>query len=265
MARVFLVGDDYQTLDGSNGTNVFGSLFSDTIQLNNNVVNAFINANVDSLKFLGKIADYQFSMLGNQMQVWLNGALMARVGIQEDTNGSALIFADISTNVTLLGMGKANIGAYALASTTPTSLSTDLVKNGSANTIPLITLTGAQTQDLRSVTHVLSEGDYKVKFDVQNSATQFVLDLASSVLNSSNTQTSGKQTILNFGSDDSLQIKQTKIMSITSSGGDVSIGLMSFSPSAIDTVTLVGVNTANAVVNSLATFNALAVGDITLI
>jgi hypothetical protein len=264
MARIFLSENDYQTIDASNsGVSVFGSLSADTVQLNNGVSNVTLNANVDVLKFSGNLASYQFSMQGNQLQVWLNSALMATVGIQTDTDGTELIFADVDKYVTLVGMGQANIGAYSLTSTTSKTLSTDLVNNGFENVIPLITLTGSQTQDLRSVQHVLSSGDYQVKFDVQNSATQFVLNLASPVLTSSSSQTSGKQTILNFGSDDSLQVKSGQVMSISSSGSDVTIGVLS--SGSIDSVTLVGVNTAHAVVNSVATFNALAVGDITLI
>jgi hypothetical protein len=264
MKRVFLAKNEDKIIDSSNsGVSVFGSLSADTVQLNDGVSNVTLNANVDVLKFSGNLASYQFSMQGNQLQVWLNSALMATVGIQTDTDGTELIFADVDKYVTLVGMGQANIGAYSLTSTTSKTLSTDLVNKGFDSLVPTITLTGTQTQDLRSVTHVLSEGDYRVNFDVQNSTTKFALNLASPVLTSAANQTSGKQKILNFGSDDSLQIKQAQIMSITSAGGDVNIGLLG--SGAIDTVTLVGVNVGNAVVNSIATFNALAVGDITLI
>jgi hypothetical protein len=111
--------------------------------------------------------------------------------------------------------------------------------------------------------HVLYDGDYQVKFDVADSVTQFVLDLSHPVLTNTVNQTAGKQTILHFGSNDALQIKSAQIMSITSTAGDVTVGLLS--QGSMDSVVLVGVNTGGAVVNNVASFNALAVGDITLI
>jgi hypothetical protein len=263
MARVFLnEGDVHLVADAST---VFGSILYDSVQLSNSATNAAVNANVDAIRFSGNIESYQFSVVGNQMKAWLNGSLMATIGIQSDSDGLDLIFANIETSVSLTGMGKANFGAYSLTSETAKTISVDLVNTGIDTEIPLITLHGSQTQNVRSVQHVLHTGDYQVKFDVSDASTQFLLDLASPVLTSAANVTTGKQTILNFGANDSLQVKTGQIMSISSTGSDVNIGVLSLATGSMDTVVLVGVNTGGAVVNNVTTFNALAVGDITLI
>jgi hypothetical protein len=147
MAKVFLDLNDTYTLASKSA--VFGSTgANDNIIINNSALATTINSNVESIQFDGNIADYKFAVQGTNLLVTYNGASLATIGIQTDTDGTALKFADTTTTSVLSGLGVATLGKASLTTTsasytkdqvlgtvTPTTVPTDMYKSYSSNYI----------------------------------------------------------------------------------------------------------------------------------
>jgi hypothetical protein len=112
MAKLFLDNDtitltEKLTVFGSTGTN-------DKVIVNNSALASTINSNVETIQFAGKFSDYQYAIQGNQLLVSYQGQTLATIGIQTDSNGTALAFSDTTTTAQLTGMNKATLAKAAL-------------------------------------------------------------------------------------------------------------------------------------------------------
>jgi hypothetical protein len=103
MAKIFLDNNDFATVSESH--RVFGSTGSnDRVLIQNTAKGSTVNANVETLQFVGKFTDYTFAIVGNQLQIGYQGSVLATVGIQDDSNGTQLTFSDVTTAVNVTGM-----------------------------------------------------------------------------------------------------------------------------------------------------------------
>lgn len=147
----------------------------------------------------------------------------------------------------------------------PVPVSEDVLPTDLKVEIPTFFLSGNVQKDVRNVEHVMSEGEYKINFDAGNASSTLKLDLSTMVLTTQGSEKSGKQYIYNFGSDDSIHIVPSQILSIKSEGEDVSVGMLSLASGSINTLYLIGVNNSGAIVNNVENFNMLSVGDISIL
>lgn len=98
MAKVFLeTGDDYRIVNDN--TQVFGAIGDDTdsVIIEAGAEGVTVNANVDRVDFAGSIADFTFvQSFGANMEVWSadGSTLIASIPVQEDANGTQLVFTD---------------------------------------------------------------------------------------------------------------------------------------------------------------------------
>ena len=112
MAKTFLENDtvtinEKLTVFGSSGTN-------DKLIINNGALGSTVNANVETLQFMGKFTDYTFAIVGNQLNIGYQGSVLATVGIQSDSDGTQLKFFDVTTAVAITGLNQATLGKAAL-------------------------------------------------------------------------------------------------------------------------------------------------------
>ena len=119
MARLFLKKDDSQVLSSAN-TTVFGSTSAETLNLTNAATSSIINSNVDSISFVGNVADYKFAVQGTNLLVTYNNSTLATIGIQTDSNGTALKFNDITTAAVLSGLNVATLGKASISTSAAT-------------------------------------------------------------------------------------------------------------------------------------------------
>ena len=115
MARSFLKKGDSLILSTANNT-VLGASGAETLSLANTALNTSVNSNVDTISFTGKLSDYKFSVQGTNLLVSYNNSTLATIGIQTDTDGTALKFSDTTTTAVLSGLGVAILGNAALTS-----------------------------------------------------------------------------------------------------------------------------------------------------
>jgi hypothetical protein len=112
MAKLFL---DNDTITLTEKLTVFGSAgTNDKVIVNNSALASTINSNVETIQFNGKFSDYQYAVQGNQLLVNYQGQTLTTIGIQTDSNGTALAFSDTTTTAQLTGMNKATLGKAAL-------------------------------------------------------------------------------------------------------------------------------------------------------
>ncbi len=148
MARLFLKNNILSTVTQTN--NVFGSSGSnDSLIIKNTALGTSINSNVEKIQFEGTIADYKFAVQGTQLLVYTAGQLLANIGIQTDSNGTALTFSDLSTTATLTGLGIATLGKTSLSATATPYSATQVSTGGAAST--LLTQAQAKTKSNASI------------------------------------------------------------------------------------------------------------------
>ncbi len=115
MTRIFLHND---TATLTENKAVFGSSgASDKVIINNTALASTVNSNVETIQFTGKFSDYQYAVQGNQLLINYQGSTLATIGIQTDSNGTALAFSDTTTTAQLTGMNKATLGKVTLTTT----------------------------------------------------------------------------------------------------------------------------------------------------
>jgi hypothetical protein len=144
MARLFLSSGDSFILSSAN-TTVFGSTSAETLNLTNTAISSVINSNVDSISFVGNVADYKFSVQGTNLLVTYNNSTLATIGIQTDSNGTALKFNDITTAAVLSGLNVATLGKASISTSAAT------ITSASISGVSSI-LTQAQAQDKTNTT-----------------------------------------------------------------------------------------------------------------
>lgn len=143
MAKVFLeTGDDYKVVNAN--TTVFGAIGDDTdsVIIETGTTGVTVNGNVDRVDFAGNLADFMFvAGFGANMSVYAadGTTLLATIPIQEDANGTQLVFADGAV-ASIFADGAVTTGGEALTTTpaaiTPAAEAIDTDTTTAANVTP---------------------------------------------------------------------------------------------------------------------------------
>ncbi len=131
MAKIFLDPNETFTLSSGNAQ-VFGKGGgSEKVILQPGVSNVTIAATVENVEFALASNDLQFQRQGNRLLVLHNGQPLASVGVQDDTDGTNLKFANTAQPVVAtIGATGLLIGETAIPSEAPTTVN---VTGGSTN------------------------------------------------------------------------------------------------------------------------------------
>lgn len=114
MAKLFLETGDATTV--SSPVSVFGGTGAETLKVASGGV-VTVDPNVDRIEFGGNAADYKFEVEGTKVKIYSGATLVATTGVQGDTNGTVLAFADGSGSLLLTGLDAATFGGKALVTT----------------------------------------------------------------------------------------------------------------------------------------------------
>lgn len=117
MAGVFLgTGDDYRVVN--NNTTIYGSSgdVNDSVVLESGAREVSVNGNVDRIDFFGSLSDFRFQAgFGANMNVYLadGTTLVAIIPLQDDADGTQLVFADGSVDA-IYSAGRIGVGGVEL-------------------------------------------------------------------------------------------------------------------------------------------------------
>ena len=127
MAKVYLDSGDNFTL--SSAATVYGSTGTEKVVVNSGVTGITIDASVERVDLSGASSAYTFKQAGNTLQVYSGTTLVATTTVQDDTNGSQLVFSNGSVDVKMatggtMTLGGATVSSSAAAAVTPTTIDT---------------------------------------------------------------------------------------------------------------------------------------------
>lgn len=127
MAKTFLDAGDTFTFSESNNI-VFGSRGSETVKVAAGVTNLIVDANVEQVQLTNSLANYKFKQSGNVLQIYSSAnALIASIGVQDDSDGTPLAFSDNTIKATFAasaaGFGLA-VNGQVISALTPTVITT---------------------------------------------------------------------------------------------------------------------------------------------
>ena len=145
MAKVFLeTGDDYRVVNDN--TTVYGVAGDDTdsVIIESDATDVTVNANVDRVDFAGSIADFTFqTVFGANLLVYAadGTTLIASIPLQEDADGTQLVFSDGAIDA--IYDGTVTAGGIAITDTaaaiTPDAADIDDTTTTEADVEPVIT------------------------------------------------------------------------------------------------------------------------------
>ncbi len=117
MARIYFDPADTFAINNSN-VSVYGSSGSEMVTIANGVTGVTLDQNVEQLSLSGLRSAYTYQQSGNQLLVYSGTALVCRVSVQDDSNGTQLAFSDgtVDAKVSAAGM---TLGGNPLGATTP--------------------------------------------------------------------------------------------------------------------------------------------------
>lgn len=148
MATVFLNSGESFTL--ANNASVYGASGSGLEKIL--VVGSptlTLDQNIERIELPGNLNQYTFKIQGNQALVQLGTTLIATIGIQGDTDGTKLVFADGAANLKITGLNAGMLGTGSLSTTfatVTTSLdTTDLSGTAAPSTLSQTTSTTTPT------------------------------------------------------------------------------------------------------------------------
>jgi len=118
MAKAYLDQLDRAfTLDNPN-TYAYGQIDFQSVTLTSNANNIVIDQNIEEIIFPKASSEYTYKQTGNQLKIYLSGALIATVAVQGDDDGTKFTFANGSANAVLGADGVMKIGGASSTATT---------------------------------------------------------------------------------------------------------------------------------------------------
>jgi hypothetical protein len=95
MAKLFLESTDTSYKVSSNNTTVFGATSDQAVIIDGSLTGIVLDANVERVQFTGSTTDYKYKQVGTDLEIYnAAGALVTKVGLQDDTTGTQLTFAN---------------------------------------------------------------------------------------------------------------------------------------------------------------------------
>lgn len=148
MAKLFLDTTDTSYKVSSSNTTVFGAGSDQAVIIDGALTGIVLDANVERVQFTGATTDYTYKQVGTDLEVYnAAGTLVTKVGLQDDTTGTQLTFANgtvkaaFAPSATGLGVtvGGATVSTTTAAAVTPTTIDTTLA----STPLPSFSVTGA--------------------------------------------------------------------------------------------------------------------------
>jgi hypothetical protein len=87
-----------------NAMNIYGALGQETVRLQATGNRITVDQNIERIEIPGRLVDYGFTQAGNTVQISSGSTLLASVAVQGDTDGTAMIFKEGSTQIKLVGV-----------------------------------------------------------------------------------------------------------------------------------------------------------------
>ena len=129
MARVFLNPQDSFALN--NAATVYGGASAETLILNAGTAGVTVDQNVERLELPGAVSSYSFQQTGNLLRVYQGSVLIVTVSVQDDGDGTLLVFSNgaAAAKISAAGMqlGGASVPAAAASPVTPQALDSNTV------------------------------------------------------------------------------------------------------------------------------------------
>lgn len=136
MAKVYLDSGDTFSLSGA--ASVYGSTGTEKVIVNTGVTGVVVDANVERVDLPGASSTYTFQQSGNQLKVFSGTTLVATVPLQEDADGTQVVFSNGSVSAkvgaTGLTLGGATVPSAAAATVTPTTIDATVTSGSGSST-----------------------------------------------------------------------------------------------------------------------------------
>lgn len=116
MAKVYFDSTDTALTVNNSDVFVYGNNGDQTITVISGVTGLTADQDIEKVVFAGASSDYTYQQVGNQIKVYIGGALLASIPVQGDSTGTQLAFSDGVTNA-VLANGVITLGGKALSST----------------------------------------------------------------------------------------------------------------------------------------------------
>lgn len=136
MAKIYLDSGDTFTLSGA--ASVFGSTGTEKLIVNSGATGVVADQNVERVDLAGASSAYTFQQSGNQLKVFSGTTLVATIPVQDDTDGTQVVFSNgsVSVKVAATGMtlGGATVPSAAAAAVTPTTIDATVTSGSGSST-----------------------------------------------------------------------------------------------------------------------------------
>jgi len=255
MAKVYLDSGDTFSLSGA--ASVFGSTGTEKVIVNTGVTGVVVDANVERVDLPGASSAYTYQQAGNQLKVFSGTTLVATIPLQDDADGTQVVFTNGSVSAkvgaTGLTLGGATVPSAAAAAVTPTTIDATVTSGsgtstGGTTTGQAFSLTNSSTPDAL----VLTTGNDTVTGAAGTlAATDLVIDSSttdSDILN------------LTMNSYVATTATITNVETINATGAYASVGLDLTNVTGTKTLNLAaGVSGATATVANAAATKAAAI------
>jgi hypothetical protein len=228
MTAVYLSANDNFPI--GSGATVYGQAGVETIRLIPGAVDVQVNSLVEQIELPENVSDYKFQQDGTQLKVYSDDELVTSIAIQDDADGTQLVFGDELYSV-IYGEGFVmELGGTVVPDDVPGH-----IVPGDDDT-PEVTFVGIDTGTLTS----------PAIFDAADGAYNFVDDAA----------VAGNVTINNFTGDDIISFSNADESDyfFQSEDTDVTLSYNYNDEGTMNVITLTGVVSSDALVYDLASF-----------
>lgn len=282
MAKVYLDAGDNFTL--SSAASVYGSTGTEKIIISTGVTGVVADANVERVDLAGASSTYTFQQAGNQLKVFSGTTLVATIPVQEDANGTQVVFSNGSVEVkvgaTGMTLGGATVPSVAAAAVTPTvvdvTVTTGATTPGTVPVNPSFVLTAnadnlAGTSGNDTLTGVISSTATSTTFNATDSiidtsttdSDSFTLSVAADVIAGNSGIVRGIETInvnadATILTDTALDFAATNFSQVKAYNFDVTKAA-----SAVNTVNVTGLADNNVKVTASDKFATVSVATTT--
>lgn len=112
------------TLTALDTAKIFGTLGTETLKIAG-APNLVSDQNIERIEFDGPLTNYGFSITGNIASIYQLdsnknlSSLVVKTAVQDDADGTLLVFSDGSTSLKLTGLSQATLGGTAFTNATP--------------------------------------------------------------------------------------------------------------------------------------------------
>lgn len=139
MAKVYLDSGDTFALSGA--ASVYGSTGTEKVVVNSGVTGVVVDANVERVDLPGASSAFTFKQAGNQLQVFSGSTVVATIPLQDDANGTQIVFSNGSVDAKLVAgppltitLGGVTVPSAAAAAVTPTTIDATVTSGSGSST-----------------------------------------------------------------------------------------------------------------------------------